>query len=368
MRFSTGSATRGWAMAVAGAGRRGVRLVLLVGLLACAGARAGAQEAGGTAGTLTGKLTDLHSVPLDRATVVVRNEATGAEARGITGKNGSFRFGGLEAGVYTVEARSARLGHGQLEDVVVSAGHEARVQAAMAFEGGPEPTEAGANVAATPNATTDGALAAASAPTPAVAAAPKVKSTTTAVESAGSDAVEPLQELAMVERRAALMRETPETDAEALDGALDAGQLQRLALSGRVLPELATENADSVTPVAPVLTASAAAEPSPANLKPITNSGGAPVVGGGTARIGVLTADGAAASVAGSAVRAVLAAAGRVDPAAAVGSTTITGAEVQALPAAGRRWQDFELDAPTAAAATGESSRISLRGADWSPT
>ena len=366
-------------MAVAGAGRRGVRLVLLVGLLACAGARAGAQEAGGTAGTLTGKLTDLHSVPLDRATVVVRNEATGVEARGITGKNGSFRFGGLEAGVYTVEAQSARLGHGQLEDVVVSAGHEARVQAAMAFEGGPEPTEAGANVAATPNATTDGVLAAASAPTLAVAAAPKVKSTTTEVESAGSDAVEPLQELAMVERRAALMRETPETDAEALDGALDAGQLQRLALSGRLLPELATENTDTVTPVAPVLTASAAAEPSPANLKPITNSGGAPVVGGGTARIGVLTADGAAASVAGSAVRAalrvirpavrpVLAAAGRVDPAAAVGSTTITGAEVQALPAAGRRWQDFELDAPTAAAATGESSRISLRGADWSPT
>jgi len=111
-----------------------MRLALAV-LLAGAGAAAGAQTAAsGAGGSLTGKLTDLHSAPLDGATVVVRNQATGAEVRVTTRKNGSFRFAGLEPGAYTVEAESGRLGRGRLEGVVVSAGHEARVQAAMAFE------------------------------------------------------------------------------------------------------------------------------------------------------------------------------------------------------------------------------------------
>src|SRR5580692_8822804 len=114
------------------AGRSWLWLVLAVFL---AGTMTGAQTvARGAAGSLTGKLTDLHSTPLDGATVVVRNEATGAESRGTTGKNGSFRFGGLEAGAYTVLAESARLGRGRLVGVVVSAGDEARVQAAMAFD------------------------------------------------------------------------------------------------------------------------------------------------------------------------------------------------------------------------------------------
>jgi len=75
-----------------------VLFVLLAVLLVCAGGRAGAQAASGAAGSLTGKLTDLHSAPLDGATVVVRNQATGAEVRGTTRRNGSFRFSGLEPG------------------------------------------------------------------------------------------------------------------------------------------------------------------------------------------------------------------------------------------------------------------------------
>src|ERR1700677_3652653 len=107
----------------------GLLAVLLVGAAA-------AQTAPGdkALGTLTGKLTDLRSAPLDGATVVVRNEATGVETRGITRRNGSFRFSALQAGVYVVEAESPQLGRGQLEGVVVPAGHETRVQAAMTFE------------------------------------------------------------------------------------------------------------------------------------------------------------------------------------------------------------------------------------------
>ena len=64
----------------------------------------------------------------------IRDRATGAEARTTTAKNGSYRFAGLDVGAYTLEAESAQLGHGRLEGIYVSAGHEARVQAAMEFE------------------------------------------------------------------------------------------------------------------------------------------------------------------------------------------------------------------------------------------
>ena len=85
-------------------------------------------------GSLTGKLTDLHSAPLAGATVVLRNQDTGAEARTTTTRNGDYRFTALEAGTYTIEADSVRLGRGQLNGILVSAGHEARVQTAMQFE------------------------------------------------------------------------------------------------------------------------------------------------------------------------------------------------------------------------------------------
>ncbi len=88
----------------------------------------------GSTGSLSGKLTDLHSRPLEGVAVVVRNQATGAEARTITTKNGVYRFSGLEPGEYSVTAESPQLGRGQVEDIVVAAGYEARVQTAMELE------------------------------------------------------------------------------------------------------------------------------------------------------------------------------------------------------------------------------------------
>ena len=88
----------------------------------------------GSTGTLSGKLTDLHSKPLEGVKVVLRNQATGAEARTTTGKNGAYRFTGLEAGLYTLKAESPELGRGQVEEIEVDAGREARVQTAMEFE------------------------------------------------------------------------------------------------------------------------------------------------------------------------------------------------------------------------------------------
>ena len=53
--------------------------------------------ADGARGSIAGKLTDLYSMPVEGAVVVVRNEATGAEARSTTLKNGIYSFTGLDS-------------------------------------------------------------------------------------------------------------------------------------------------------------------------------------------------------------------------------------------------------------------------------
>jgi Carboxypeptidase regulatory-like domain len=117
---------------MAGVKRGWVKPLAVAVLLFGAGMHARAQSA--PRGSLTGKLTDLHSAPLAGATVVLRNQATGIEVRTTTTRNGDYRFTALEAGTYMIEADSGRLGRGRLSGILVSAGHEARVQAAMQFE------------------------------------------------------------------------------------------------------------------------------------------------------------------------------------------------------------------------------------------
>ena len=82
-------------------------------------------------GSLSGRLTDLDSKPLSGAAVVVRNQATGAEARSTTAKGGGYRFSGLKPGQYTLKAEIPGAGRGQVDGIVIAAGHESRVQAAL---------------------------------------------------------------------------------------------------------------------------------------------------------------------------------------------------------------------------------------------
>ena len=108
-----------------GAGGRWARATSAAALLvAGAGITIAAQSVAG--GSLAGRLTDLHSRPVDGATLVLRNAATGAEALATTAKNGSYRFIGLAPGEYTLLT-----GSGHLDGIFISAGHEARVQAAF---------------------------------------------------------------------------------------------------------------------------------------------------------------------------------------------------------------------------------------------
>ncbi|MDR3775099.1 MAG: carboxypeptidase-like regulatory domain-containing protein [Terracidiphilus sp.] len=343
----------------------------------------------GETGSIAGRLTDLHSAPLAGATVVVRNAVTGAETRTVTAKNGSYRFGGLDAGEYTLDAESPQLGHGRLEGIYVSGGHEARVQAAMDFEpAGAQPVEVAAHEPAPPAAP----VSRSAAPwggTPAVVQSRPAKGVPglpvsspnpplTGLENT-PQALTPLQELAQVRRRAEEQaREKPATVAELMAWTLALETPPGLALGGRALP---VPTPPKPATAATVLVAALAAEP----LLTLSLSGRA---GTGTANLAAaagasvtvppagdgLAVSAAAASAMGAALQGVQFAPGGVqpaawqpDPATAAVTTAVSGVEIQALPAAGRRWQDFVLDTPTASTAAGGTAQTSLRGAGQEP-
>jgi len=345
------------------AGWNRIRPGLLAALLGCACAAAGAQTVdpqaagSGTSGTLSGKLTDLHSTPLNGAAVVVRNEQTGAEAHGVTAKNGSFRFAGLGPGMYTVEAETARLGRGRLEGVVVAAGHEARVQAAMELEPvAARPAASTAAVISQPASNPGGNLEPANARPNDLAAekheAPASSEPGSPLTAQVNVSAEATRGLALggapfpPSGAAALDAETP-----VLQAKLDDETLESLHLRGHSVPE-------AIRPAAqPGLTP----DGSQASIR-------GPVIANGPA-LGAMAASAARAALVAmkSAPQPAPPAAGKTDPGAEAVATVVRAVELQALPAAGRRWQDFQLDTPTASTIAGAAQGSALRGAGQEP-
>ncbi len=293
---------------MAGVRRGWTKALLVAALLLTAGAGSAARAQSKETGSLAGRLTDLHSAPLDGATVVVRNEATGAELRTTTGRNGSYRFAGLEAGEYTLGAESERLGTGRLEGIEVAAGHEARLQTAMQFE----------------------------------PAAPKTISIQSAMHVI--DAARLGSHLADAEL-SARNSVSHSADANLSPGipentAVMAGEPPvELALAGKLQAELLREMPATITPV---VTAVVALEP----LQELALTG---------------------AELIQHSASPVRAAAQDVDPVTPMVTTTLTEEQLQRLPVSGRRWQDFVLDTPTAATVAGGGQQTSLRGAGQEP-
>ncbi|HUA91683.1 MAG TPA: carboxypeptidase-like regulatory domain-containing protein [Terracidiphilus sp.] len=281
------------------------RLVLLALAAWClrAPAPSQAQSAPADAGSLSGKLTDLHSAPLGGVSVVLRNVATGAETRTTTAKNGAYRFPVLDAGEYILEAENPQLGSGQLEGIVVSPHHEARVQTAMQLQ----PAQA--------------LLAL----TPAAAVAPNTASMRLPAETPTAP-VQPMQPAAI-----SLLRQLAPPPAP--------------SISPLPLPALATVP----EPVEQV----AVLQPEPLMLQPIAVNGIDAVLHVGTPQ-----------------VTPIISAVAKPDPATSAVSSTISAAEVQALPVSGRRWQDFLLDAPASttppgsAEASRDSADLTIDGAN----
>jgi hypothetical protein len=263
-------------------------LLTAVALLIGAGTTAVAQSANGS---LTGKLTDLYSTPLDKVAVVLRNEASGAETRTITAKNGVYRFTQLSAGEYTLLAESPHLGRGQIGGLVVPAGHEARVQTAMQFEPLPaRPIQI--------------ALHAIAPESPAVTA---------------EIAVEPLQTLPLSGRRwLGVTRETLTTVAPEIAPAREEARID-LAFSGTGLSALGGAGQRGLEQ--------------------------AWAGGSGLALIeAAVHAAQAAIAAAPLLPKPLLADLQEPDPISPAITTTLSAEQLQTLPVNGRRWQDFVLE------------------------
>jgi len=268
--------------------RRSWALVLAV-LIVSAVTVAMAQSA--ESGSLSGSLTDLHSSPLGGVELVVRNQATGAEKRATTAKNGSYRFSRLEAGEYTLLAVSPELGQGRLEAIQVIAGHEARVQAAMEFEPLPPPQRI-------------------------QVVFHRIDAVTPVLTATLAD--QPLQQLALNGRRwLDPRREMPATVAPTLSARVPAEELRRLPLPGR-------PRQDSVREAAVVASPDASWKASGRSLSAVAAG---------------------ASQIAPEVVQSI--------PVAAIQNAAteapeqmgkISAEQLQALPVSGRRWQDFVLD------------------------
>lgn len=313
---------------MAGTGRSWVRWIVLAALACGSGARFFAQQAEAPApaasGALSGRLTDLHSDPIGGITVILRNPQTGAEIRTTTAKNGFYRFRKLAPGAYTLLAVSARLGQGQLDGIMIASGHESRVQAAIAFLPSAPPPAA-----------------------PALLALPGIAHPEIQPSAPGTPAIAHFEARPMLQplipRRVPRPQPAPAPRPQA-----------PVLLSRRPPPPSPTirppEQAASVSP--PPATAALAAS--------VTHSSG-------------LRPDGAGMLLAQAAVTSALAltqAAARqteveqeseqAELAAPAVTTTLSAAQIEALPATGRRWQELFLDTP--AASGSGSAQLALRG------
>lgn len=85
-------------------------------------------------GSISGRLTDIHSTPLDNMTVTLRNTVTGADVQTTTtSRGGHYRFTGLTQGEYVLTANGPR-GTGRVERIFIAAEHEEHVQIALELQ------------------------------------------------------------------------------------------------------------------------------------------------------------------------------------------------------------------------------------------
>ena len=369
----------------------------------------GLDRGRGRGGSISGRLTDLGSTPLAGATVIARNEATGAEAQTITTKNGSYRLKGLEAGLYTLEATSPMLGRGRLQGVFVAGGgYEARVQAAMALE------------PISPIAADAVAVARQPALAPTTSDAPEVPAAAGQLAMGGRDMLNlprimrdsaPISpatsEIPVVARRPSragrdeqdlprIMRDSACVEIALASIAPLPTPWREVALRGRPsrsvaapviaaeLPKLVAAHASGPLPgvrvsghVSSAVGGAGTAEsiPAPRSAPAINN---VPAMNSVPPRKREEVASAANVVAATPVARAAVAtipvpkkqaplSPENTDPVTPVVGTTMQAAELQSLPASGRRWQDFLLDTPTAGTAGGERLGASLRGAGQLP-
>jgi hypothetical protein len=295
-------------------------------------------------GSLAGKLTDLRSQPLGGATVVVRNAATGQEVRTTTAKNGSYRFSGLTPGEYTLEASSKGLGRGTVEGITVASGHEARVQAAVELSVLSEP-ETAAIVPSGPH-TADS-----------LEIPGKVIAADNKAETRPPQAVAATRETVVVSAPASKTTVVPASNSDASDGT--AGLHNATVAKPMVTPQAgAHEGTTQIALAAPARGSGTAisplAIPSVAALS-IHARGAAVAMAGGLAAQ-------AAAEAGRSLPQQILASAPRDVSMSAPASVPLGAEQLQQLPFAGRRWQDFVLNTPASSPTENDGAQRATSG------
>jgi hypothetical protein len=282
-------------------------------------------------GSLSGRLTDVHSMPLSGVSIVLRNRITGTQAEAITAKNGAFRFASLEAGDYTLEAVSARLGRGQLQDIRVAGGAELRLRAALHFElasfasidaidrmsAGPAPPDPQAASASHTPAMPTGPGPSRTGVRSSTSLPPPVTMQPTLTASIPAELPRPMPVFAV------------ESSQPTRSAAMHANSIQvplcpavRLPVSQPAHEIVGLERAALETRSVLPQTLLALASPKSLPLMADMASDRMPVT----------------------------AAAQQADPIAPAADTTLTAEQIQTLPASGRRWQQFLLDAPASSA------------------
>lgn len=363
--FSQNLPRAGVSMAVAGRSR--IRLLVTTLLLIGAGWVGHAQTGSAQPGTggLNGKLTDVHSAPLGGVEVVVRNEATGAEVRTTTGRNGGYRFSGLAAGTYTLTAESAGLGRGQVEGIEIDAGHEARVQTAIEFV--PVPEQRPAEVMATATAAVTTRVA--TEPTQKLALTDQAAETTETTKAAAAAVVTPahqgVEEVATAKSGTAAAASAGVRPVYGAAGGAAASREDRTTAAHPAETELA---ARTVAP--PIANPAVIAQPAMAATGAVAESAGVGSQAGETGKpVSEAVVRAAQAAIVLSQARATQAQAleQEGDAASQAATTTMSGAEMQALPSSGRHWQEFLLEAPATTAGQGGSGELALRGAGQEP-
>ena len=306
-------------------------------------------------GAIAGRLTNLHSAPLGGVAVMLRNLSTGAEAQAITAKNGAFTFASLEAGTYTLEAEAGQLGRGRLEGILVTGGAEARLQFAIDLEPGARgqiEAEAPVRMPASATRMMEGSpppqISEAAQPTAAPPASMQAVRSPRATEQSSAPTQEPPASASSAELALVIPQQSPRAGPLARvdsKAAMHAPMQPTQPATVPLLPVIEAPRLPAISPFGPreqaaLETQSIPIQPALAITLPRT-----------------LPLDSRLASDLAPIASAVR----EPDPAAPAVANQITAEQLQALPASGRHWQDFLLDAPAASAASG-SSQLSFRG------
>jgi hypothetical protein len=300
------------------------RILVLIVLLWVGGRAVLCAQNPAETGGITGRLTDLHSHPLAGATLILQNQKTGVEQKTTTEKNGAYLFLGLEPGEYRLLADSDRLGQGELDDILVAAGHTAKVQAAIDLQ---PPLAGPTQTAATPQL----------ASTPALATAP---ATITPAEPQNATVLEPLA------------KPPAETVAARIPEPEILPPPEPAPVVAAVAPQPRTQPIDPpvASPSAPTAIMPLPALPLPDRAAALVpNRPVQPLMVPAAAPTPVAILDGVRAKAQPTEQHQSLPA--------------LTAEQLQSLPAQGRRWQDFVLDSSSPASTDATHSSTAQRSA-----